>query len=60
VKVSMKIKGGRMKPIEKKKQKMETKKKYEKPEIKKHHSVSVISASCSYYHSSYSFGIYYV
>jgi hypothetical protein len=48
-----------MKTIEKKKLEQESKKKYEKPEIKKHHSVSVISGSCSYYSASYSFGVYY-
>lgn len=48
-----------MKAEEKKVQEQETKKKYEKPEIKKHRSVSIISGSCSYYSVSFSFGTYY-
>ncbi len=36
-----------------------SKKKYEKPEVKKHRSVSIISGSCSYYSPTQSFGTYY-
>lgn len=48
-----------MKANDKKKPEVNNKKKYEKPEVKKHRSVSIISGSCSYYSTSYNFGTYY-
>jgi hypothetical protein len=48
-----------MKEKDKKNSEAKDKKKYQKPEIKKHRSVSIISGSCSYYSPSYSFGTYY-
>lgn len=56
---SSKIMEERMKAKDKKNPEVNSKKKYEKPEIKKHRSVSIISGSCSYYSPSVSFGTYY-
>jgi len=48
-----------MKAIDKKKTEVNNKKKYEKPEIKKHRSISIISGSCSYYGALYNSSTYY-
>jgi len=59
LKSSFKITEEGMKANDKKKPEVNNKKKYEKPEVKKHRSVSIISGSCSYYSTSYNFGTYY-